>query len=160
MNLHLQRALVLLEQSRSDLAEKELRLALAEAPNDALVHALLAQCLCERQELLEATDEAQTAVGLDPELADAHHILARILLQRNRPREALAAINEALRLQPHWASHYAALASIYLAERDWPAAIGDHTHSGFQLICLMVDRVKRLAWPGLADDDFTAVELR
>jgi Tfp pilus assembly protein PilF len=123
MNLHLERACVLLDQSRLDLAEKELRLALAEAPNDALAHALLAQCLCERQELMEATDEAQTAVGLNPELADAYHILARILLERSRPQEALAAINEALRLQPHWASHYAALAAIYLAERDWPAAL-------------------------------------
>ena len=55
MDQHLGRALVLVEQSRYDLAEQELRLALAAEPDNALAHAYLAQCLSEHKELAAAT---------------------------------------------------------------------------------------------------------
>ena len=48
----------------------------------------------------------------------------------------------------------------HAAERHGPATIGDHAHAGFEFIGLVVDRLERLARPGLADDDLAAVKLR
>ena len=42
MNPHLQRALLLLQQERHELATQELRQALVDTPNDAMSHAVLA----------------------------------------------------------------------------------------------------------------------
>ena len=50
MSPHYDRALLLYQQSRYDLAEQELRQALANEPNDAFAHALLALCLCHRKD--------------------------------------------------------------------------------------------------------------
>jgi tetratricopeptide (TPR) repeat protein len=123
MDKHTERALVLIEQSRYDLAERELRQALAGSPDDPYPHTLLAMCLCERQQYAEATEEARTAIRLDPEVPRSHHVLARILLERHRPDEALPAIREALRLAPDRPDHYALLAAIRLDLRDWQGAL-------------------------------------
>ena len=61
MNPNLQRALLLFQQSRHDLAEAELRQSLASEPQDAYAHALLALCLSKRESFQEATDEARQA---------------------------------------------------------------------------------------------------
>ena len=70
MSPRLQRAALLLEQSRFELAEQELRMALADEPDNALGHAFLARCLAERKQFHEATEEARhhftTAIALDP----------------------------------------------------------------------------------------------
>jgi tetratricopeptide (TPR) repeat protein len=123
MNVHLQRALLLFDQSRTDLAEAELRQALTDEPGDALAHALLALCLARREQFKEATEESQQAIQLSPDLPFAHYALASILQDRQRPTEALAAIQEALRLDASDPDYYALLSGIHLSERRWPAAL-------------------------------------
>lgn len=123
MTQNLQRALLLFEQSRFDLAESELRQALATEPQEAHAHAMLALCLARREEFQEATAEAQQAIHLAPDMAFAHYALADILRDRNRPEEALAAVEEALRLEPEDADYCALLAQIRLDLRQWPAAL-------------------------------------
>ena len=54
MNPHLQRASLLLEQSRFDLAEKEIRRALASDPDNAMSHALLGLCLANSEKFDDA----------------------------------------------------------------------------------------------------------
>ena len=54
MNPHVERALLLLQQERHELAAQELRLALVDAPNDALAHAVLAICLSANKQYDEA----------------------------------------------------------------------------------------------------------
>jgi tetratricopeptide (TPR) repeat protein len=120
---HFQRACVLLDQSRHDLAERELRQALAADPDHAPAHALLSQCLLERDELADATEEAKAAIRLAPEWPFAHVALARVLAKRNYLRDALASAREALRLDPTDADHYALLAGIHLELREWPSAL-------------------------------------
>ncbi len=56
--------MLLVEQSRFELAEKELHLALADQPRHPFVHSLLAICLVERQAYTEATEAARTAMAV------------------------------------------------------------------------------------------------
>lgn len=123
MNPNLERALLLYQQSRHDLAEVELRQSLANEPNDAYAHALLSLCLAHREKFDEATKETQQAIHLAPDFPFAHFAQAHVLFVRNRLAEALTAINEAIRLDPEDADQYALLANIHLQERRWPEAL-------------------------------------
>jgi tetratricopeptide (TPR) repeat protein len=123
MDQHFQRALILFDQSRLDLAEQELRQSLAAAPSNASAHAFLALCLAKRQEYGEATFEARRAIELAPDLALAHYALASVLHERNHLDEADDAIAEAIRLNPEDADFHWLHGAIRFARRDWPGAL-------------------------------------
>ncbi len=123
MSKHLDRAVVLIQQSRHDLAEQELRLALGAEPENARAHALLALCLAKREQFQDATEEARQAIGLAPDQPFCHYVMASILHDRRRFDEAEEAITEAIRLYPEDADYWSVLAGIRLAQRRWPAAL-------------------------------------
>ncbi len=123
MSANLQRAMILMQQSRLDLAERELRTAVVENPEDGLPHALLSMCLTDLNRHSEATDEAHEAIRLAPDLDLAHYALAHVLVERRRPVEAEAAIQEALRLDPGDADYHALLARILIDRRRWAEAL-------------------------------------
>lgn len=127
----LQRALVLHEQGRHDLAEKELRQHLAQDPNDGYAQALLAITLLERERLDEAERTAREAIGNEPDFAFAHFALARVLSSRQREGEALSAIEEAIRLEPEDADYHGMRAGIEFDRRNWKAAL-DAAEEGLQ----------------------------
>lgn len=131
MNANLERALLLYQQSRHDLAETELRQALAVDPRDAYAHAMLALCLTEREQFKDATAEAEQSIHLAPDFPFTHYALARVLYARNRYPEARAAIEEAIRLDSVDADYFALLASIHLEERHWQRAL-DTAEQGLQ----------------------------
>ncbi len=123
MTARLERALLLYGQSRYELAEKELRLGLADDPDDAVAHALLSLCLSGRKDYTAATEEAERAVGCGPDLPLAHHALGAALHHRNREPEAEASAREAVRLNPADPDHHALLASIRAAREDWAGVL-------------------------------------
>lgn len=123
MNPHLQRAFLLFEQSRHELAEGELRQALASEPDEAYAHALLALCLSERKQFKEATDEARQAIHLRPDLAFVHYALAHVFHDRERIDEALAACEEATRLEPDDPDYLALQAQLRLNRKEWRLAL-------------------------------------
>lgn len=123
MSLHRQRALVLMEQGRAELAEPELRRALAEDPHDPYLHALLGLCLARLERKDPALAEAREAVGLAPDFGFAHYALARVLLMQDRPDEALRALEPALADDPEDPDYHAAAASAHLARRRWAQAL-------------------------------------
>lgn len=123
MNPHLQRALILLEQRRPDLAEAELRRSLADDPDNGFAHSLLANCLCERDELGDATQEARQAISLEPDSPNSHATMAHVMFRRNRLPEARTAIRESIRLNPYEPASFAVLAAIEYALRDWPKTL-------------------------------------
>ena len=123
MNPNLERALLLFQQSRFDLAEPELRQALALEPHDPYAHALLGLCLSHREQFTDATAETQQAIHLAPDFPFAHYAQAQVLCDRNRFSEALPAINEAIRLNPEDADQYALLSNIHMQERRWRDAL-------------------------------------
>jgi tetratricopeptide (TPR) repeat protein len=123
MPAHFDRALLLFDQSRYDLAEQELRQALGEEPNDPAAHALLAMCLSRRKDHAGAIETAERAVGLAPDLAFAHYALANALHFADRESEAAVAIDQAINLDPLNSSFQGMQASIRFARRDWAGAL-------------------------------------
>lgn len=121
----MQRALVLIDQGRFDLAEHELARVLAASPDHPTAHAYLSLCLGERGDWQKATDEAEQAIRIDPTWPFAHHMLGRVLLQRSHYPEAEEALREAIRLDPYDPNHFAALGQLHLALKDWRAALVD-----------------------------------
>ena len=123
MNPHLERAILLYQQSRHELAEAELRQSLASDPDDAYAHSLLALCLAEREKFEDATQEARQAIQLGPDFPFAYYAHSRVLYDRNRYPEARAAIEEAIRLDPEDADYRSLLAGIHFDEKRWPEAL-------------------------------------
>ena len=123
MSAHLQRAHVLLAQSRPADAERELLPALASAPDSAEVHALLAICRIRLERAAEALPCATTAIGLAPAWAFTHYVHALVLRDLKKFKAALDAVAEAIRIDSHDADHFTLQASIHLQRDDWTAAL-------------------------------------
>lgn len=120
----IQRAQLLLQQQRFDLAEQELRGLLSEDSQQAELHSLLALCLVnDPSRLKEATDEAELAVGLAPDIPFVHYVLGRVFLVRNRTDEARQAAEEAIRLDPYDAEHFGLLSQIELVAGQWQKSL-------------------------------------
>jgi tetratricopeptide (TPR) repeat protein len=113
------RVLLLFEQERYDLAEKELRQALTADPENARAHALLALSLCQQRKDWEALHVARQAVHLEPGFAESHYTLGRVLNRMGKTREAELAVQHALQLNPAVAAYWNLLASLYLRQRAW-----------------------------------------
>ena len=123
MTAHLERAQLLLAQSRPADAERESMLALSAQPDNPQALALLALSRIEQDKRNEALEAAREAVGLAPDIPYFHYVHAAVLHRMDREEEAFRAAQEALRLDPHDADHFSLLASIELARRRWPAAL-------------------------------------
>lgn len=132
MNPHLQRAALLYDQSRFDLAEAELRQALAADPQNASAHSLLALCMADRQQWAFAEKAARHAAHLGPDLPFAFYALARVLSLRNRTRDAIDAIHDALRLDPADPDYHAFLGQLHLDQKQWADALAA-AESGLRL---------------------------
>jgi len=132
MDVSLARAQVLLEQSRYDLAEKELHQAIGANPGLAMAHALLAICHVEREKYEDATREAREAIVLEPELPYVHYVHAIVLHRRRRNDEALRALSEALALDPDHPHFHGLAAQIHLDERRWTRAL-EEADAGLRL---------------------------
>lgn len=123
MNPVLQRAELLFQQQRFDLAADQLRQALAAEPDDAFAHALLGLCLAHQEKFAEAEQEATRAVHLAPDLAYAHYAVASVLHDRRELVRALGAIEEAVRLEPEDPDYHAVRAQVRYQQRDWKGAL-------------------------------------
>ena len=119
MPANLDRAILLLNQSRYEMAEQELRGSLADDPANPIAHAFLALCLAARGQWQEAGREAGAAVGLAPDFPFAHYVAAKVLLHEDRYDDAETAVGEAIRLDPSDVDSYALLAAIHFERRRW-----------------------------------------
>jgi Tfp pilus assembly protein PilF len=117
------KALLLLQRSRYDLAEQELRRVLAEDPEDAQAHALLAYSLAEQDKLQEAEDSARQAVQLAPDDPYCHYYMGVVKVQRDDLAGARRAVEEAIRLDPENSDYQGLRALIYLGAQRWQEAL-------------------------------------
>jgi tetratricopeptide (TPR) repeat protein len=123
MSVHVDKAMLLLEQSRPDMAEQAARRALTDNPNNPLGHATLAVALGMQGKLREATRQAQAAVHLGPDIGYCHYVLAAVLCDRNRLKESERTIHEAIRVDPTEPDYLGLLAKVHLERRDWQGAL-------------------------------------
>jgi tetratricopeptide (TPR) repeat protein len=123
MTTDFQRGIVLFNQNRYDLADREFRQELAGAPDNALAHAFLALCLTAQNRKDEARREADEAIRLDPGTAFCHYVLGRVLCDQDRLKDAEAAVQEAIRLDPENADYLGLLSSIEISRSRWDAAL-------------------------------------
>lgn len=132
MNAHVERARVLLHQSRHEMAEQELRQALANNPEDSSAHAMLAVSLSAQKKFAEANVAARAAIHQAPYLPYSHYVLSRVYEAQDRHQEAELAVYEAIRLDPEEADYYAQLASIKCNQKKWATAL-QAAEQGLQL---------------------------
>ncbi|MEM8678335.1 MAG: tetratricopeptide repeat protein [Planctomycetota bacterium] len=114
MNPKLQRALMLLQQSRLELAEQEIGQRLVEAPDDAMAHALLALCHSQAEKHREASAEAEEAVRLGPDIPFVFFAHSVVLTGRNKNQQAKQAIQQAIELDPYIPLYFSQLAQVEL----------------------------------------------
>ena len=123
MSAHLDRARLLLPQSRPMDAERESMLALAQQPDNPHALAFLALSQIEQDKGEEALEAASDAIGLAPDDPFLHYVHAHVLRNMDRSDDAFRAIQESLRLDPSDADSFALLSSIELGRNRWPAAL-------------------------------------
>jgi tetratricopeptide (TPR) repeat protein len=129
MTVRLQRAHLLLRQSRPDEAVTELRSELAVDPDSAEALSLLAICLAMREAWDEATAAAGRAIGVAPDWAFPHYAMARVLEDRGQLDGSEQAIAEAIRLDPRHAGFFVTLARIRLEKGNWTEALAAAEHA-------------------------------
>lgn len=138
MNPRLERACLLFDQNRHQLAETELRQALLDEPDNPRALALLAICLSERKQYAEATETAERAIRSAPDSPLGFQALASVLNDRNRFKEAQAAIEEALRLDPYNVNSFGKLAQTLIHQKEWRSAL-NVAESGLEIDAEDVD---------------------
>jgi tetratricopeptide (TPR) repeat protein len=123
MNPHFERASALLQTGRTQMAAEELRLCLAEDPNFAPAHSMLALCLAELGQMQQAEDEAVAGIGLAADSDFSFYALGSVRMERNDFRGAIAAASEATRLDPDDADNWLLEARARIALRQWHMAL-------------------------------------
>ena len=123
MNAHLQRALMLLDQSRHEMAIDELRQLLAVEPNNATGHAILAICFSETKQYADAQAESELAIHLSPDQAFVFYAQSIVLANRNQYAAAQAAIETAVGMDPYNPDYFAKLAEVQFNQHRWQEAL-------------------------------------
>ncbi len=118
------RAELLISQHRFGQAVELLHFALAGSPDNARAHSWLALCLAQdRDQLREATREAELAVHLAPDESFSHYILSLVWDYRNQNEQALAAIGQAIAIAPNVADFHGVKAHVLSKQRKWREAL-------------------------------------
>jgi cytochrome c-type biogenesis protein CcmH/NrfG len=96
----LQLAAEQLKAREPEKAREICRRALAQFPDDARIHYVLALAMSDAQRRFEAIDAYYEAVRLNPDFFEAYNNLSRLLGEEGRFDEALSALSQAIRLRP------------------------------------------------------------
>ncbi|MCR9246645.1 MAG: tetratricopeptide repeat protein [bacterium] len=127
-----QRAILLYQQHRWDLAVAEFRRFLTGDPENAQAHAFLAFALVQLDDLDAALESARQAVKLAPDEELSYAALATAHAQREEFDDALTAIQTAIRIDPDDASLRGREAQIHLHCERWQQAL-DAANAGLAL---------------------------
>lgn len=138
MNPNLQRALLLAEQGRHEMALPYFQQCLGDEPTNAHAHAAFALSLARLEKFDDAEAHAREAIHLEPDASMPYYALAFVLDDRNRFVEAAGVIEQAIRLEPDEPIYWALLAGIRGQQERWHEALEaadnglqhDPTHPG------------------------------
>jgi tetratricopeptide (TPR) repeat protein len=113
MGKHLDRAEILLDLDKYDLAEQELRQEIAENPDSDLAHGSLARCLINQGQVgPETLTILEYALSLNADNDWLHYLLATYWHLKGDFDRAQAAIGVAIELDPNLAPYFDTLARI------------------------------------------------
>ena len=117
-------------------AQAQLRSVLADDPEHATAHAMMAIALAQddaigdevrseshRVQLVEATEHAERSIVLDPDNSFGYHARATTMYVRRRYDEMIESARHAVRLDPYDADYHAVLSQAFLAKRNFAAAL-------------------------------------
>ena len=132
MSNHVEQARQFLRQENFKAAERELRLALENDPDNLDVRTVLSVCLLQRQRHQEAIQAWKIVVQNTPDISYNHYVLANMYyeyflwLLQEPPDHTLEqlfhakdAINAALKLDSDIPEYWAFLGSILIEEGEW-----------------------------------------
>ncbi len=126
------RATMLLESGRPQLALEVLEDHLVQQPNDAEAYALMAWAYSDLDQYKKGIEAADQAIGLDAEDYYGYFMKGCLLHEMQEWGKAQKVIQEALRLEPKDADLYARSADIYISESEWQKAL-DKSDAGIEL---------------------------
>ena len=125
----LQRAFLLFNQGRYDLALAEVERSLSEDIDSAAGHALRSYCLTVLDQPKEGEEAARHAIELQPENPFGFFVLCRALKAQKNLAGAKDAINTAIEIDPENGDHWTEKAGIEIAQYDWKEAISSLDHA-------------------------------
>ncbi|HVS18542.1 MAG TPA: tetratricopeptide repeat protein [Planctomycetota bacterium] len=161
MSDRIERARMLLEVERHEEAARELTQFVADEPEHAGAHALLALSLASMERWEDALAAARKAVGLAPEWPRGHYVLGLVLRDVGRSKEALSSAREARRLGPEDPDVHALVAVCFAALERWKEVLGS-ARRGLELDPEHVDclnlRANALRILGRTDDARDALD--
>ena len=132
MNIHLERGKLLLAQNRLPEAERELKEALSQHPDDAYAMAWLAECYLNGKRFAEALEVSERAMRFEPNNGFLLYTLARSCFYNKRIKEAREVVGRALSLNPNDPDFFLLLAHIEFYEENWKKAL-DAAEQGLEL---------------------------
>lgn len=116
MNRSYQRAYLLAEQGRYDLATCEIQELLTHNPNNSQAYILLSDCFSKQKRHQEAISAAKQAITLSPQNEACYYTLARAYSWDGKWLNAQEAIHVALQINPNMAD-FLAQASLILLKK-------------------------------------------
>ncbi len=122
-NPQLQRAELLMEQSRYEMAEKEIRTALIHEPENTIALRMLANCLLQTERKNEALQITETLLTLEPDEPYNLYIHGIVLAELEKYPDAENYIRQAIALYPHEADFFHVLSIIFLNQKRWKEAL-------------------------------------
>lgn len=123
VNHYAERIQWLLDQRRYTLALEQLHQWLSASPDKPIIHAFLALCHSELQQLEPALAHAQTAVALGPELSYSHYILGVVQQDKGQWKAAHESFLQALRLDPEDPDYHTRLGLLFWQQGQWSPAL-------------------------------------
>lgn len=119
---NLERAELLINQQRYDLAEEQLNKVLTEFPNHSLAMVYKALIKLQTKKSKEAIQLAQATLAIDPESDFALYVMSAAYMDQNDPKNAEKSVLQAIAFDPHVARYYGLHANIKLMTRDFKEA--------------------------------------
>jgi len=110
-------AMIEMEQGKLDDAEKHIKAAVAQSPNDAYNLSTLGRLEFMREKYDEALDALSRAAKLDPQNPEIENYLGVALSHKGLRSQAETALRRAVQLDPGYASAHNNLAAIYISQQ-------------------------------------------
>ena len=128
----LEKAQLLIEQNRFELAEKEIHQHLATHTDDAIAFALLSMCASGLDDDKRALEYAERAVGLEPDNDAVLYQYARVLVSLDQLKKGEKVIRSAISFNAYDAEYFGLLAIILASRKKFNEAL-DYANQGLAL---------------------------